>query len=224
MEGKLITLEGLDGSGKATQTELLCRELINRRLNLRRVSFPNYDDSSSTLVKMYLKGEFGTNPNDVNPYAASSFFAVDRYASYKKYWGEDYANGVLIVADRYTTSNIVFQLSKIPKKNWNDFINWIEDYEYGKLKLPRPNKTIYLNMPINVSQKLLNVRYHGIENKKDIHESNETFLKACYESGLYAAKKLNWKVINCAEGEKPKTIEHIHKEIMQEIDSILNEL
>lgn len=224
MKGNLITLEGLDGSGKATQTELLCRELTNKGVNLRRISFPNYDDMSSSLVKMYLNGEFGTNPNDVNPYAASSFFAVDRYASYKKYWGKDYEKGNLIIADRYTTSNIVFQLSKMPKEHWKDFINWVEDYEYNKLMLPRPNKTIYLSMPTEVSQKLLDVRYKGNEDKKDIHEGNEDFLKACYESGLYAADKLNWKVINCADGGNPKTINKVHEEIMIEIYDILNKL
>ncbi len=208
-------MEGLDGSGKATQTELLCSDLSGRGVKLRRVSFPDYNQPSSTLVKMYLDGEFGTDPNDVNAYAASSFFAVDRYASYKKYWREDYKNGTLIVADRYTTSNIVFQLSKLPREQWESFVEWIKDYEYGKLMLPQPDLTIYLDMPLAVSQKLLSSRYHGNENKKDIHESNAAYLRACRESAVYAAKQLNWKVIHCADGENPKTVERIHTEVMK---------
>ena len=217
MNGKLISIEGLDGSGKATQTQLLCSDLLGQGVTLRRVSFPDYAEPSSALVKMYLGGEFGTDPNAVNAYAASSFYAVDRYASYMKHWRTAYRNGSLIVADRYTTSNIVFQLSKLPKEQWESFIAWVEDYEYGKLGLPRPNLTIYLDMPPEVSQKLLNTRYHGDENKRDIHESNESYLCACRKSAAYAAKQLNWKIIRCAEGENPRTVEEIHADIMKKI-------
>ncbi len=215
MNGKLITMEGLDGSGKATQTELLCNDLSGRGVKLRRVSFPDYNQPSSTLVKMYLGGEFGSNPNDVNAYAASSFYAVDRYASYRKFWREDYQNGALIIADRYSTSNIVFQLSKLPKEQWEAFVLWVQDYEYDKLMLPRPDLTIYLDMPLSVSQKLLSSRYHGNESKKDIHESNSNYLSACRESAFYAARLLNWKVVHCAEGENPKAMERIHTEVME---------
>ncbi len=217
MTGKLITMEGLDGSGKATQTELLCGGLSRPGVALRRVSFPDYAEPSSALVKMYLGGEFGTDPNAVNAYAASSFYAVDRYASYVRHWRTDYQNGALIVADRYTTSNIVFQLSKLPKTQWESFISWVEDYEYGKLGLPRPDLTIYLDMPPVVSQKLLKNRYHGDENKKDIHESNASYLCACRESAFYAAERLKWKVICCAEGENPRTMEDIHADVMKKI-------
>lgn len=215
MNGKLITIEGLDGSGKATQTELLCNDLSDRGVKLHRVSFPDYDQPSSALVKMYLGGEFGTDPNSVNAYAASSFYAVDRYASYQKHWREDYLNGTLIVADRYTTSNIVFQLSKLPKEQWGDFVGWVKDFEYNKLGLPQPKMTIYLDMPLKVSQKLLSSRYHGNEDKKDIHESNADYLSECRESAVYAAKLLDWKVIHCADGENPKSVERIHAEVME---------
>lgn len=215
MTGRLITMEGLDGSGKATQTELLCNALSARGERLRRVSFPDYNQPSSVLAKMYLDGEFGTDPNDVNAYAASSFYAVDRYASYQKLWREDYQNGTLIVADRYTTSNIVFQISKLPRGQWGNFVAWIEDYEYDKLGLPRPDLTIYLDMPLAVSQRLLSRRYHGNENKKDIHESNAAYLLECRESAFYAAELLHWKVIHCADGQNPKTVEQIHTEVMK---------
>lgn len=215
MNGKLITIEGLDGSGKATQTELLCRDLSERKVKLRRVSFPDYQQPSSVLVKMYLDGEFGTDPNSVNAYAASSFYAVDRYASFQKIWREDYTNGSLIVADRYTTSNIVFQLSKLPQEQWEAFAFWVQDYEYNKLGLPKPDLTIYLDMPLEVSQKLLSRRYHGNEEKKDIHESNARYLGECRESAVFAAKLLNWKVIHCARQAEPKTVEEIHSEVMR---------
>ncbi|MCY1713998.1 dTMP kinase [Caproiciproducens galactitolivorans] len=217
MNGRLIAMEGLDGSGKATQTGLLCKALSEQGVKPRRVSFPDYDEPSSALVKMYLNGEFGTNPDDVNAYAASSFYAVDRFASYQRFWKQDYQNGAFIVADRYTTSNIVFQLSKLPKEQWDSFIDWLEDYEYGKLGLPRPDLTIYLSMPLEVSQKLLTGRYHGNESKKDIHESNGAYLAACHESAVYAAQRLNWKIIRCAQGENPKAVEEIHEEVMQRV-------
>ena len=217
MSGKLIIMEGLDGSGKATQAGLLCDTLSRQGITLRHISFPDYAEPSSTLAKMYLDGEFGTDPGAVNAYAASSFYAVDRYASYTKHWRTDYQAGALIVADRYTTSNIVFQLSKLPKSQWDGFIAWIQDYEYDKLGLPKPDLTLYLDMPPEVSQKLLENRYHGDENKKDIHESNASYLIACRESAAYAAKRLNWKIVHCAEGENPKTVDEIHKDVIKKI-------
>lgn len=221
MNGRLIVMEGLDGSGKATQTGLLCKVLSEQGVKLRRVSFPDYNEPSSALAKMYLDGAFGPNPNTVNAYAASSFYAVDRYASYQRFWKEDYQSGALIVADRYTTSNIVFQLSKLPREQWDSFIDWLQEYEYGKLELPQPDLTIYLSMPLKVSQKLLTDRYHGDEDKKDIHESNEAYLEACHESAVYAAKHLNWKIIHCAEGENPRTVEEIHEEVMQRVEEAM---
>lgn len=215
MSGKLITMEGLDGSGKATQTELLCKALAGRGVRLRRVSFPDYNEPSSVLARMYLNGEFGADPDDVNAYAASSFYAVDRYASYQKHWRQDYRNGSLIIADRYTTSNIVFQLSKLPREQWPGFVEWVQDYEYDKLGLPRPDLTIYLNMPLEVSQKLLSGRYHGNEEKKDIHESNAEYLRACRTSADYAVRRLNWKTVQCADIGRLKTVEQIHGEVLE---------
>ncbi len=215
MSGKLIVLEGLDGSGKATQTALLCKGLEQRGLPLKHISFPDYGQPSSALVKMYLAGEFGKNPDDVNAYAASSFYAVDRFASYATFWKTDYQEGKIIVADRYVTSNLVFQMAKAPREDWDTYMGWVDDFEYGKLGLPRPDVTLYLDMPPQISQKLLTGRYHGDEQKKDIHESNRVYLEHCRESASYAAKKLRWRVINCARGDNARSIEEIHEEIMR---------
>lgn len=217
MSGALIAVEGLDGSGKATQTALLCQALEKRGVSLRRISFPDYGQPSSALVKLYLGGAFSTDPQAVNAYAASSFYAVDRFASFAQFWKPDYEAGKTIVADRYSTSNIVYQMSKLPHEKWDAFIEWICDYEYHKLGLPEPTCTIYLDMPPEVSQKLLSVRYHGDEQKKDIHERDMEYLSACRKSAAYAAKKLGWLVINCAEGDNAKAVERIHEELMKRL-------
>lgn len=217
MNGKLIALEGLDGSGKATQAALLYQSLVEKGAFARKISFPDYGQPSSALVKMYLDGEFGTDPSDVSAYAASSFYAVDRFASYAQFWKADYANGAVVIADRYATSNIVFQMSKLPRDEWDDFIAWAQDYEYKKLGLPKPDCTVYLDMPPAVSQKLLSARYNGDAGKRDIHERNTAYLCACRESAAYAAKKLGWLVINCAEGDNAKPVEQIHRDMMKKL-------
>ncbi len=208
----LIVLEGLDGSGKGTQTALLF-ESLRKRTEVRKISFPDYESPSSALVKMYLNGEFSENPEGVNAYAASSFYAVDRYASFQKKWRADYERGVLFLADRYTTSNIVYQLTKLPRSQWEEYIRWAEDFEYEKLRLPRPDLVLFLDMPPEVSQKLLSVRYHGDEAKKDLHERNPGYLAHCRDSALFAASLLGWKVISCAQNGEPRSMEDIHREI-----------
>lgn len=218
----LITIEGLDGSGKATQSQLLCTELKQRGVNVCPVSFPNYSEASSAPVKMYLNGDFGKEPCDVNAYAASSFYAVDRYASYVRHWRTDYKNGTLIIADRYTTSNMIYQLSKLPKSEWDGFISWLSDFEYKKLGLPEPNMTIYLDVPPEISQKLLSKRYKGNDNKKDIHESNLRYLSECRESAAYTAGHLGWKIVSCVSGGKLRDAGSIHLEIMEIILGELN--
>ena len=178
----LVVLEGLDGSGKGTQAKLLAQALAGRGVPLRPVTFPDYSSPSSSLVKMYLNGEFGSAPEDVNAYAASAFYAVDRYASFLRFWskdwGEDYRQGKLILCDRYATSNMVYQMGKAPREEWDRYLAWVEDFEYQKLGIPRPDLVLYLDMPIEVSQKLLLERYHGDSGKKDIHESHLDFLPA----------------------------------------------
>lgn len=215
MSGKLIVLDGLDGSGKSTQFELIKEYLKSRNIDLNAISFPDYDKPSSTLVKMYLGGEICENAEDINAYAASSFYAVDRYVSFKKYWESDYNADKVILASRYITSNAIHQMAKMDKANWDEFIDWLFDYECKKLGMPYPDCVIFLDMPIEVSQKLLSKRYNGDETKKDIHESNIEYLKSCRESALYAAKKLGWYVVNCSKDNEPLPIETIAENIKE---------
>lgn len=199
--GQLIVIDGLDGSGKATQTQFLFKKLLNIDKNTLRISFPNYDDDSSILVKMYLNGELGSKPDSVNAYAASSFYAVDRYVSYKKYWEDKYLSGCNIICDRYVTSNLIHQMSKLETSDWEYFINWVSDYEYNKLALPKPDKVIYLDLDINVSQRLINKRCNDKKIEKDIHENNINYLKKCRKAAHYIAKKENWNILSCCDEE-----------------------
>lgn len=214
-KGKLIVIEGLDGSGKGTQTALLTKALADMNIKVKQVSFPDYDNPSSALVKMYLNGALGSKPGDVNAYAASSFYAVDRYASYKQFWQSDYESGTVILADRYATSNAIYQLSKLEENERNDFLSWLEFYEYKQLQLPKPDAVIYLDMPIEISQQLLSKRYNGDDNKKDLHESNFDFLKQCRKSALYALKQQGWSLVECSKDNEPRSIEDIHNDVLQ---------
>ena len=215
MKGKLIVLEGLDGCGKNTQTRLLTERFKKENLDVKYITFPNYEYASSSLVKMYLNSEFGSSPDDVNAYAAASFYAVDRYASFKKYWQKFYENGGVILCDRYTTSNAIYQMCKLEKKFLNEYLTWLYDYEYDKLGLPRPDSVIYLRGDIEVSQKLMAVRYEGDESKKDLHESNIKFLKKCSEAASYVAKKDGWKIIDCCKNGEMRGKNEIHEEIIK---------
>ncbi|WP_405353931.1 dTMP kinase [Ruminococcus sp.] len=218
MNAKFIVIEGLDGSGKATQTKILFDKISATSKTVKKLEFPDYANESSALVKMYLGGEFGSNPNDVNAYAASAFYAVDRVASFLKFWKKDYESDSVILSDRYATSNIIYQMSKLDKADWDSFIEWQEDFEYNKLAVPKPDKIIYLDVEPEVSQKLINKRYEGDENKKDLHEKNFAFLLECRKSALYAAKKCGWIVINCCENGEIKPIEVIAAEIEKAAD------
>ena len=215
---KLIVIEGLDGSGKATQAKRLTEALVEKGIPVREVSFPDYGSDSSALVRMYLSGQFGTDPQDVNAYAASSFFAVDRFASYKKDWHRDYARGV-VIADRYTTSNAVHQCSKLPKEQWEDFLNWLFDFEYKKLGIPAPDRVIYLNVDPAVSQALMTARYRGDENKKDIHERDIAYLRHSREAAAYCAEKLGWVTVDCCRDGQMRSIEDIHKDVMKLLEN-----
>lgn len=221
MKSKLIVIEGLDGSGKATQTKLLAEKLVSQGRNVKRLEFPDYDSPSSSLVKMYLGGEFGEKPEDVNAYAASAFYAVDRAASYLKYWKNDCCNGSVILCDRYCTSNIIYQMSKVSIDERDRFIEWQNDFEYNKLGLPKPDAVIYLDVEPEVSQKLMEKRYCGDKSKMDLHERNVRFLLECRESALYAAEKCGWIKINCCENGDIKPIEKIAEEIENVVSDIL---
>lgn len=214
MTGKLIVIEGLDGSGKATQAQKLYEALQANGEKVMKVSFPDYDSCSSALVKMYLNGEFGTDPNSVNPYAASSFYAVDRFASYAKNWKRFYLNGGIVIADRYTTSNAIHQCAKLPEEQWEGFINWLFEYEYKLIGIPAPYHTIYLRVDPNVSQALMTKRYDGNEAKKDIHEANLDYLKRSRQAADYCAKALGWSVVECISGDKMRTVEEIAEEVL----------
>ena len=214
MNGKLIVIEGLDGSGKATQAKLLAQTLAENGERVKKITFPDYESESSALVRMYLHGEFGSRPGDVNAYAASAFYAVDRFASFKKDWGEVYQSGGLIIADRYATSNGIHQCSKLDESLWDEYLAWLEDFEYKKLGIPAPDTVIYLKADTDISQKLMSGRYGGDESKKDIHEGDIEYLKRSQKAAAYCAQKLGWKTVECVKNGKMRAIEDIHNEIM----------
>ncbi len=222
MDGKLIVIEGLDGSGKSTQEELLKKRLSESGIKVNFIKLPNYDDPACELVKEYLAGRFGKKPGDVNAYAASSFFAVDRYVSFNCYWKEAYRNGEVFLADRYTTSNAYHQLTKTDKAEWDSYLAWLEDFEYNKMGIPKPDAVIYLDMPIEVSQKLMTGRYNGDESKKDIHEKDVEYLNNCREAADYACKKLGWERVECSRDGEPLPIEVISDSIYKYVMKALN--
>lgn len=221
MNGKLIVIEGLDGSGKSTQEELLKQSLSDLGVKVNFIKLPNYGDPACEPVKMYLAGRFGKNPEDVNAYAASAFFAVDRFVSYNCYWKEAYLNGEVFLADRYTTSNAYHQLTKTPKSEWDSYLEWLEDFEYNKLGIPKPDSVIFLDMPIDVSQKLMTGRYNGDESKKDIHEKNIEYLKNCKEAADYSCNKLGWSRVVCGRDGEPLPINDIAEQILIEVKKAL---
>ncbi|MBQ3904109.1 MAG: thymidylate kinase [Eubacterium sp.] len=218
---KLIIIEGLDGSGKSTQTALIEKYLNEKAIDFKKIKLPDYESPSSTLVNMYLGGEFGSNADDVNPYAAGAFYAVDRFASYKLKWKEDYEKGTLILADRYATSNSIYQMEKLDESEWEYYLNWSADFEYNKIGIPRPDLVIYLDLPVEISQRLMTSRYGGDEGKKDVHEKNVQFLKNCRKSALYAAEKQGWCVVDCSDGDNILPIEVIHNKIIELIEKVI---
>lgn len=215
MSGNLIVIEGLDGSGKATQAKLLYEALVKQGKQVRKVSFPDYESESSALVKMYLNGEFGTDPKAVNAYAASAFYAVDRYASYKRNWNRFYEDGGIIIADRYTTSNAIHQCSKLPKENWDSFLEWLFRFEYQLMGIPAPDTVIYLQVDPEISQKLMTGRYQGDESKKDIHENNPDYMNNAAKAAEYCAQKLGWEVVHCVKDSVMGSVDEIHGKVMK---------
>lgn len=223
MIGRLIVFEGTDGSGKSTQFRRLCDRLDSDGTEYRRIVFPQYDEPSSALIRMYLGGEFGSKPSDVNPYAASTFYAVDRYASYRKKWGAAYEAGELILADRYTTSNAVHQASKLPRAERKDFFLWLYDFEFGKLGLPKPDLVLYLDLPTEQSIRNLRRRETETHTTADIHEADTAYLAACRESALEAADVLGWTVVSCMRDGRLRTVEDIAEEIWQYTEPLLQQ-
>ncbi|MBQ8540178.1 MAG: deoxynucleoside kinase [Clostridia bacterium] len=219
----LIVIEGVDCSGKETQTENLYNNLKNKGHKVMRISFPDYESDSSALVKMYLRGDFGKSAYDVNPYTASAFFAVDRFASYKTKWGEFLKDGI-VIADRYVTSNMVHQASKMATvKEKEEYINWLYDFEYERMGLPKPDMVLFLDMPPEISARLNEARKNKItgEDVKDIHESDLEYLKASYENAHFVATHQNWRRVDCAPNNNLRTIEDISREMLKVVEEIL---
>lgn len=213
-------IEGLDGSGKATQTALLAENLRNRGIPVQTLSFPDYESVSSVFVKMYLAGDFG-QVDDVGAYEASAFYSIDRYVSFKLGWGKLTEKGGVLLADRYTTSNLCHQMSKLARDEWKSYTEWLYDYEYVKLGLPKPDAVIYLDMHPDVSEKLLQVRYGGDESKKDIHERARDYLLLCREAALFSAESLGWHKISCSDEHTAFSPEKIAGEILETLKKYL---
>ena len=221
--GKLIVIEGTDGSGKSTQFRLMSEHLEKDGVSFKHIVFPRYDQESSALIRMYLGGQFGSRPSDVNAYAASSFYAVDRYASYKMDWGKWYEDGGVVLSDRYTTSNAVHQASKVPENERSAYMDWLYDFEYDKLGLPRPDLTIYLDVPTDFTEKMLRSREQATSTKADIDEQDMTYLATCRKTGRAAAEHYGWTVIRCVENGQMRSIEDIHQEIYRHVLNCLED-
>ena len=221
--GKLIVIEGPDSSGKSTQFRRLQQRLEQENRAFKHLVFPRYSEPSSALIRMYLGGEFGGSPADVNAYAASAFYAVDRFASYKQDWGQWYEQGGLVLSDRYTTSNAVHQASKEQGEKQQAFLKWLYEFEYDKLGLPRPDLVIYLDVPTDFTEKLLRGREAATNTSADIHEKDMSYLATCRETGRAAAKFYNWTVIDCVRDGAMRSIEDIHDEIYAHVMACLEE-
>ncbi len=211
-KGKLIVLEGLDGCGKSTQLELASSFLRDNNIRSRKISFPNYDTLSGQLIERYLHGDIPCSGEN-GAYSASALYAVDRYVSFVTDWKEFYESGGVIITSRYTTSNAIYQLTKLPEQEHEAFLKWLFDFEYIKLGIPKPDAVLFLDMPVEISQKMLDKRYNGDESKKDIHERNTEYMERCRENALSVAKRCGWVVLNCSENGLPMAIEDIYIQI-----------
>ena len=221
--GKLIVFEGTDGSGKSTQFELLAKRLEAEQIGFQRLRFPQYEEPSSALIRMYLGGAFGDDPEAVNAYAASTFYAVDRYASYQRVWKDYYQGGGFVVSDRYTTSNAVHQGSKVPEGERAEFFRWLYDLEYDRMGLPRPDLVVLLDMPVELSEQLMRKREQSTGTHADIHERDEDYLKKCRDVALHAAKYYGWRTVSCAKDGAIRSVEDIHEEVYAIVKSCLED-
>lgn len=224
-KGKLIIIEAGDGSGKATQTKALYDRLLAEGYQVLKVEYPDYQSESSALVRMYLGGEFGQQAENVSAYGASAFFAVDRYASYLLKWRQAYESGWIILADRYTTSNMVHQAVKLKDSaEREEFLTWLWDFEFGRLQLPVPDRVIYLDMPPEISDRLINSRAaKDSSRKKDIHEKDTSYLHHCHRAYNEVAEKYGWVKISCAQQGNLRTVQDIHEDVYQAVKEILRD-
>ena len=219
--GRLIVFEGIDGSGKSTQFKMLCERLEAEGRDFRRLVFPQYSEPSSAPLRMYLAGEFGNRPEDVNAYAASTFFAVDRFASYNKVWKDYYQCGGIMMADRYTTSNAVHQASKLPDGEREEFFAWLDHFEYTLLGLPKPDAVFYMDVPVETAVGQLRRREGATNTKGDIHESDTGYLRKCHECAAAASEYFGWTKINCTRDGTMRSVEDIHEEIYNLLKEVL---
>lgn len=219
--GKLIVFEGIDGSGKTTQFNMLCESLRSRGIEFKSLEFPQYAEPSSALIKMYLSGEFGASPGDVNPYAASTFYAVDRYASYKKNWGAYYSSGGLVVAGRYTTSNAIHQASKLEYGKRKEFFSWLYDFEFNLMGLPSPDLVIYLSIPVETAADQIKKRQAETGIAGDIHEKDLIYLRSCHETAQMAAGFYGWSAVDIVKDGKLRSPDDIHREVSGLVENIL---
>lgn len=219
--GKLIVIEGTDGSGKSTQFRMMSQHLTQDNIPFKHLVFPRYQEESSALIRMYLGGQFGKKPTDVNAYAASSFYAVDRYASYKMDWGQWYEDGGIVLSDRYTTSNAVHQASKVSEDAREAYLSWLYDFEYAKMGLPKPDLVIYLDVPTDFTEKLMRQREADTNTTADIHEQDMAYLATCRQTGRAAAEYYGWTVISCVKDGAMRSIEDIHDEIYRHVTKCL---
>ena len=210
----LIVIEGIDGSGKSTQFKMLCDYMDSAKKPYTRIVFPQYHKASSALLTMYLNGEFGDDPNAVSAYAASTFYAVDRYASYKQVWGEAYRAGATVLADRYTTSNAIHQGAKFSGKERENFFHWLDEFEHVLMELPRPDIVLYMDLPLEIAMENMKKRQAETGTSADIHEAGEEYLKRCRETAYAAAACYGWHTIPCARDGKMRSAEEIHQEIL----------
>lgn len=220
-KGKLLVFEGTDGSGKATQSRLLLERLRREGVDCRKLDFPRYGEPSAAPVELYLSGRLGGRPDDVNAYAASAFFAVDRYCSYKQDWGGYFERGGVLVSDRYTTSNAVHQASKLAKGERRAFLDWLFGFEYGLLGLPEPTAVFYLDVPTELTERMMRRREAGTHTSADIHEKDEAYLRACREAGEQLATDYGWRRVDCASGGAMRGAEDIHEEVYKSVLALL---
>lgn len=221
MNKHIFIIEGIDGSGKTTQVELLKKRLSAMGKSVKQIKFPDYESDSSALVRMYLRGDFGTHPEDVSAYAASTFYAVDRYASYKTGWSKEYNEGTVIISDRYVSSNIIHQSSKLPESERTDYRKWLYDLEFNKLGLPSPTAVFFLDVPPEISVKNVESRYCGDESKKDIHEKDKQYLQVCYNSASDACNELDFIRVPCVEEGKMMDVNVINDFIIEKVKELL---
>ena len=221
MSGRLIVFEGTDGSGKATQSKLLLERLQREGFDCRPLTFPRYGKPSAAPLEEYLHGAYGSHPEAVNAYAASTFFAVDRYASYQQDWGKYYESGGILVADRYTTSNAVHQASKLPEGERQAFLKWLFDFEYRLLQLPEPTLVFYLDVPTEITEKMMRCREAQTNTTADIHEQDDGYLRACRRAAQKTAEECAWHCIDCSQNGEMRNAGDIHEEIYRCVRELL---